>query len=95
MITSLAGTNTLLQAFVPDHLRGRVMSFYATVSLGFTTFGSLVAGVGATKLGTPGTVLIGGVVTIAAAVVFWSAVPRLRAQARAEGLLPPEPGLQG
>jgi MFS family permease len=90
MITSLAGTNTFLQSFAPDQLRGRVMSFYATVSLGFTTFGSLVAGVGATHLGAPITVLIGGIVTIMAGLVFWKAVPRLRLQAREQGLLLPE-----
>src|SRR5439155_4850750 len=34
MVTSLAGTNTLLQSLVPDLLRGRVMSFYTIVFLG-------------------------------------------------------------
>jgi MFS family permease len=90
MITSLAGTNTLLQSFAPDQLRGRIMSFYATVSLGFTTFGSLAGGVGATQLGAQMTVLIGGLVTILAALIFWRAIPRLRARARAQSLLPPE-----
>jgi uncharacterized membrane protein (DUF441 family) len=66
------------------------MSFYATVSLGFTTFGSLLAGIGGTHLGARTTVLIGGLVTMVAAAVFWRSVPRLRAEARAQGLLPPE-----
>jgi MFS family permease len=90
MITSLAGTNTVLQSFAPDQLRGRVMSLYATVSLGFTTFGSLLAGLGATYVGAPLIVLCGGGMTIVAALIFWKAVPRLRAQVRAEGLLPAE-----
>jgi MFS family permease len=71
MITSLAGPNTLLQSLAPDQLRGRVMSFYATVSLGVTTIGSLVAGFGATYLGAPFIVSVGGVVTLISAVSFW------------------------
>jgi MFS family permease len=47
MISSLAGINILLQSLVPDALRGRVISFFTTFSLGFTVFGSLVAGIGA------------------------------------------------
>jgi MFS family permease len=76
MITSLAGPNTLLQSLAPDRLRGRVMSLYATVSLGFTTFGSLLAGLGAAYLGAPLIVMVGGIITLLTAVVFWRTFPK-------------------
>lgn len=90
MITSLAGTNTLLQSLAPDDLRGRVMSLYATVALGFATFGSLLAGAGATYLGAPFTVAAGGLVTLLSAAIFWSALPGIRRHVRENRLLPPE-----
>ena len=90
MITSLAGTNTLLQSLAPDALRGRVMSLYSTVALGFATFGSLLAGAGATYLGAPLTVAAGGLITLASAVLFWSALPAIRSHIRENRLLPPD-----
>lgn len=90
MITSLAGTNTLLQSLAPDELRGRVMSLYAMVSLGFATFGSLLAGTGATYLGTPLTVAVGGLLTLVNAAIFWSALPAIRRHVRENRLLPPD-----
>jgi len=90
MITSLAGTNTLLQSLAPDNLRGRVMSLYATVALGFATFGSLLAGLGATYLGAPLTVAVGGIITLLSAAIFWRALPGIRRHIRENRLLPPE-----
>lgn len=90
MITSLTGTNTLLQSLAPDNLRGRVMSLYATVALGFATFGSLLAGSGATYLGTPLTVAVGGIITLLSAAIFWRALPGIRRHIREHRLLPPE-----
>ncbi len=90
MMTSLAGTNTLLQSLAPDALRGRVMSLYAMVALGFATFGSLLAGAGATYLGAPLTVAAGGVITVAAAALFSLALPGIRRHIHENRLLPPE-----
>lgn len=90
MMTSLAGTNTLLQSLAPDELRGRVMSLYAMVALGFATFGSLLAGTGATYLGAPLTVAAGGLITLVSAALFWSALPAIRRHVRENRLLPPE-----
>ncbi len=90
MITSLAGTNTLLQSLAPDELRGRVMSLYAMVSLGFATFGGLLAGTGATYLGAPLTVAVGGLITLVNAAIFWSALPAIRRHIRENRLLPPD-----
>jgi MFS family permease len=71
MVSTIAGGNTLLQAQAPEALRGRVASLYATVSLGSTIFGSLLAGTGATYFGAPLTVAAGGLITLLAAAVFW------------------------
>lgn len=90
MITSLAGTNTLLQSLAPDELRGRVMSLYAMVALGFATFGSLLAGTGATYLGAPLTVAAGGLITLVSAAIFRRALPAIRRHIRENRLLPPD-----
>ena len=68
MVSSLAGGNILLQMAAPETLRGRVASLYATISLGTTIFGSLLAGIGASYLGAPMTVGIGGALTL---VLSW------------------------
>jgi len=44
MIMSSASANSLVQARVPDSLRGRVMSVYVVMFLGMTPVGSLIAG---------------------------------------------------
>lgn len=91
MISSLAGINILLQSLVPDRLRGRVISFFTTFSLGFTVFGSLVAGIGATYFPAPVIVAIGGLLTLLTSGVFWRALPAIRRHIREHGLIPPEP----
>lgn len=78
MVSSLAAANTLLQSLAPDAMRGRVVSLYVTVSLGMTIFGSLLAGTGATYLGAPLTVAIGGLVTLGAAAAYYASLPAIR-----------------
>ena len=90
MISSLAGINILLQSLVPDALRGRVVSFFTTLSLGLTIFGSMLAGIGATYLPAPVIVLIGGFITVLTAGVFWRSLPAIRRHIREHGLIPPE-----
>jgi hypothetical protein len=72
-------------------LRGRVVSLYATASLGCTVFGSLLAGSAATYLGAPLAVAAGGGTTLVAAAWFWKQLPAIRRHIRESGLLPPEP----
>ena len=74
MVSSLAGGNILLQMMVPESLRGRVASLYATISLGTTIFGSLLAGFGASIVGAPLTVAIGAALTFALALWSWGAL---------------------
>jgi MFS family permease len=59
-----ANGNTLIQATVPDELRGRVMSVYTTVFAGSTPIGGLIAGALASSLGPAAAIGIGGAVTV-------------------------------
>src|SRR2546430_17553224 len=89
MVTSMAGTNTLLQSLVPDSLRGRVMSLYTVVFLGLAPFGSLFAGAVAVHIGTPLTIAMGGATALLSAAFFWRALPGIRRHVRETALLPP------
>ena len=44
MIVQMASSNTLIQAMVPDNLRGRVMAVYSMMFMGMAPFGALLAG---------------------------------------------------
>jgi len=51
-------TNALIQNYVPDQLRGRVMGVYSLVFMGGSPVGSLIAGTVASKIGEPVTVIL-------------------------------------
>jgi len=95
MVSGLAGTNTMLQSLAPEGLRGRVVSLYTTASLGFTIFGSLLAGWGADHFGAPATVAAGGVVTLLAAALFWRALPAIARHLQEHQLTPAEEAPSG
>ena len=82
MITQAASTNTLIQSMVPDSVRGRVMAIYAMSFMGMAPIGALVEGWVAERIGAPYTVMIGGCVCVAGAIVFNIRLPGLRAHAR-------------
>lgn len=71
MIVQAAASNTLIQAMVPDALRGRVMACYSMMFMGMAPFGALLAGLLAGRLGTPVAVAAGGVVCIVGAFRIW------------------------
>ncbi|MFH0921094.1 MAG: MFS transporter [Fibrobacterota bacterium] len=76
MTVHMASTNTLLQTLTADDKRGRVMSLYSMAFMGTAPFGSLLAGWAAARVGAPLTLLTGGVVCLAGAVVFGRALRR-------------------
>ena len=82
MLLQMASSNTLIQAMVPDALRGRVMAIYSMMFMGMAPFGALLAGTLADRVGAPATVAGGGLVCIAGALVFGVRLPTLRPQAR-------------
>jgi len=74
MIVNNALTNTLLQALVPDELRGRMMAFYAFTFIGLSPLGAFQAGALAERFGASWAVAAGGLVTaVAVGVVSWRA----------------------
>ncbi len=93
MMVQMASSNTLLQAMVPDALRGRVMSVYSMMLMGMAPMGALLAGAAAARIGAPYTVAIGGAVCVISAAVFATRLPHFRAEARqliaTQGLGPP------
>jgi len=82
IMIQMASSNTLIQAMVPDPLRGRVMSVYSMMFLGMSPFGGLLAGYHAERLGAPTTVALGGGICLTAAIVFRVKLPALRGEAR-------------
>jgi MFS family permease len=95
VMLQMSSSNTLIQAMVPDELRGRAMAMYTMMFMGMAPLGSLFAGALAEKIGAPWTVAIGGAAAVAAALVFMRYLPSLRFEARqlimAQGLSPVEP----
>jgi MFS family permease len=95
MMLQMASSNTLIQAMVPDALRGRVMAVYTMMFMGMAPVGALLAGVAASHLGAPWTVALGGVICSAGGLLFARQWPGLRGAARelvlAQGMLGGEP----
>ena len=79
MLINGALANGILQSVVPDELRGRVMATYVFVYVGFTPFGSFIAGVVARFVGVQWAIFSGGVVMLAYSIwAFWK-YPEIRA----------------
>ena len=95
MMMQFTATNTLIQAMVPDQLRGRVMSIYSMMFLGMSPLGSLLAGALADHIGAPVTVAIGGLVSCLGGLTFARKWPAMRGPARdlvaAQGMMAPVP----
>lgn len=77
-MVTLASTNTIVQTIVEEHLRGRVMAFYAMAFLGTAPIGSLLAGLLAEYIGEPATVIVGGLACIAGGFWFRGRLGRMR-----------------
>jgi len=65
-----ASTNTLIQLRVSDAMRGRVMSVFSTIFIGFMPIGSLSSGYIAEQIGAMHTVYSLGVISILASTAF-------------------------
>jgi MFS family permease len=78
MILQMTSSNTILQTIVDDDKRGRVMSFYGMAFMGTAPFGSLLAGVLASHIGAPNTLIIGGASCIIGAIVFARKLPEIK-----------------
>ena len=82
IMMQFTSTNTLIQAMVPDHLRGRVMAVYSMMFMGMAPFGAFLGGALADRLGAPLTVSMGAVACIGGAILFGRHLPKIRGEAR-------------
>lgn len=82
MMLETTSSNTLIQAMVPDELRGRVLAVYTMMFMGMAPSGSLFAGLIADRIGAPLTLTIGGVAAIAAGALFLTRLKEFRVGAR-------------
>jgi len=77
-ILQIASSNTIIQTIVEDDKRGRVMSLFTMSFLGMAPFGNLLAGGLAEEIGTPNTLIIGGIFCILGTLLFAKQLPALR-----------------
>ncbi len=86
MLSMLSAANTVVQTDTPESMRGRVMSLYTTVLVGFFPLGALLCGAVADRIGVGPTIAVGGAVTFACGVWLWRRLPGLRALQVGEGI---------
>jgi MFS family permease len=98
MMLQMSSSNTLIQAMVPDELRGRVMSVYSMMFMGMAPFGALLGGALADRISAPITVSMGAIAAVGGAAIFGLRLPQLRVEARrlivAQGMVGGEPAQQ-
>jgi MFS family permease len=82
IMLQMASSNTLIQAMVPDSLRGRTMAVYSMMFMGMAPIGALLSGAMSDRLGAPWTVAIGGLLSVFGAWWFSKQLPKVRAEAR-------------
>jgi MFS family permease len=98
MMLQMSSSNTLIQAMVPDRLRGRVMAVYSMMFMGMAPFGALMGGALADRVGAPLTISIGAVACVGGAALFGLHLPKIRVEARqliiAQALAGGEPSVE-
>ena len=70
VMRQMASANTTIQTVIPDEYRGRIMALYSMTVVGLGPFGSLAAGALAGHFGARATMAAGGVLALAASLVF-------------------------
>lgn len=70
MSSTGAMANTLVQTAAPEAMRGRVMAAYMALSAGAAPCGSFLMGAIAYAFGTPASIVVGGLATIACALTI-------------------------
>ena len=76
IMLQMASSNTLIQAMVPDALRGRTMAVYSMMFMGMAPIGALLGGAMSDRLGAPWTVAMGGLVSVFGAWWFSLQLPK-------------------
>jgi MFS family permease len=81
MMVQMASSNTLIQAMVPNGLRGRLMSLYTMMFMGMAPIGALAGGALAARLDAPIAVALGAIVAMGSAALFALHLPQMRMKA--------------
>lgn len=80
MILVTASSNIMLQTIADEDKRGRIISLYVLAIMGTAPFGSLLAGVAASHIGAPNTLIAGGAICMLASLFFYLKLPVIREQ---------------
>lgn len=78
IVANNATGNTIIQSYVPDHLRGRIMSVWSLVLVGLAPIGSFFVGSLAEGVGAPFTIRVSALICLAAALVIVPQIIGLR-----------------
>jgi len=70
IVSFLATANSFIQLSTTDNLRGRVMSVYSFVFLGFTPIGNFLMGIMSERIGTTNTVAAASLICLTGAGIF-------------------------
>ena len=70
MVANNATGNTIIQSYVPDHLRGRLMSVWSLVLVGLAPFGSFFTGWLAAATNASLAISVGALICLAAALII-------------------------
>ncbi len=89
-MVSVVLRQTILPLVTPDELRGRVNAVEMVFISASNELGAFESGVAAALIGAVPAVVIGGVLTITVAAVWWHAFPALRGVDRLDELRPAE-----
>jgi len=71
-------TNAMIQSWVPDELRGRVLSVHVLLFMGTAPLGSLLSGAMAEKIGEPTAALVNAGILLAVTVLVFLLRPSMR-----------------
>jgi MFS family permease len=82
LMLQMASSNTIVQSIVDDQKRGRVMSLFVMARRGIESLGSLLFGAIANWVGTPRTLMIGGVFCLLAVAAFATKLRSIRHASR-------------
>lgn len=77
-VVSTVIRNTIRQLNTPDHIRGRMVSINMIFFMGGPQLGEVEAGILAAAVGTPASVVIGGLGAILSVIILAKAIPKLR-----------------
>jgi predicted MFS family arabinose efflux permease len=80
-VLTMASSNTLVQSFVEEDKRGRVMSIFTMAFTGTMPVGNLLAGWMAGAIGPSATLTATGIIALAVALSFYLQLPGLRTEA--------------